>query len=698
MGALKTNTIKLFILDEADKLVDSDMKADIDFILKKLPVTKQVIASSATYSNNTFKYFNKVMSSPTLLEPDTDTPLLLGLKQFVSVVKSNLNVVHQLNIKNEELNKLLSQISFSQCLVFTNYLCRAESISNTLNRKGWNSLYISAAQSQAERFKVINLFKEGQCRILLSTDVTARGIDAANIDLVINYDVPFEASTYLHRMGRAGRFGSQGVCITIAANGKDLTAYRAIIGEIGGINICVPQLPKEGNLPNDLWNIDTSSYELIQGICGDDNKLTHRDDIVSSIANLKAQRRSFKQKDDVKNTETKGLIDEVNKTETLVNKELDMLDHNVDSDMSQTVDLLIEANKKKQEDFKSKIATQNALSLLKSLASGEDLAECEISQESLDDSKQSLLGDILDDISNSKKRKRASEITNIEDRKDNSNQIMCKNLVLLNATKLLCESYGTNNIPEEVSSIFHNYSATPNENEFKEMITSSDKKDILNRIVEGEVENISNSFTPVDDEGILEIEKSCDGNLEDIFKLSYDYAINSENTHWLNALGEELTEKMSLTDEVASNQCGINEEEVPVSLLELPKRRKHRSNKKRTFKDFTQKSRKCKDDYYNQPNESYASQEMKSVENQVNLNCYQTELYPNYAHVEDEHYTSCFNYYSNMLTQSLQTFEDVESFNTWFTDWQWQVRGVRDYVQQNIYIQEMNKCTRNNHI
>lgn len=718
-GALKTNAIKLLVLDEADKLVGSDMKFDINYISKKLPSEKQVIASSATYSEDDYKYLETMMSGPTLVEPTTHTPLLLGLKQYVSVVKSNRNVVHQLNIKNDELLRLLSHITFSQSLVFTNYQTRAESISNILNRKGWNSTYMSGQQSQPERLKAIKSFQQGNCRVLLSTDVSARGIDVENVDLVINYDVPLEPYTYLHRLGRAGRFGSHGICITIAAHGKELNEYQAILGKIGGSNMFVPQLPNT-SLPNDLWNIDTSSFELVQGSLDVGSESIDKCEIINSVTSWKKERNSDKQ---LKLDTTKANENNIsecasficdNKSEehtesssasnfSRTESDVELPTQNLDT-ISGTVEDLLETNKIKDQ-LTANFSKENALSLLKGLATGQKISDQEILLPKTE-IEEHVLDNILDDSCKSKKRKRnlknnIPSVTGVEQEVLNPNHIKCKNLALLNTTKLLCESYEISKIPEEVTSALDPHIKATIEDNFIESGKTYTKTEVLNSIVSGKVEDTVQNFEDsrdiqlLDDETeevILGEEKSHKGNLEDIFTLSYGYAITSGKRHWLDVLGSELTEKMSLTDKIPENHSIIACNYEPAIFIETSTSRKHKSKKKKPFTEFTQRHKRNKTDFTEQTVEAFNGLDIPESENQVDSNYYyQAGLYSDYQYCSNEHFSSCFNHYSDELTQKLQTFEDLASFERWFAEWQWQVQGVRDYIQQNIYLQEMNK-------
>jgi len=241
-GNLNTGSVKVFILDEADKLTEDSFQDDINEIYNALPSRKQIIMCSATYSDKVKETLEHYLHSPVLVSVELDTPLLLGLKQFVRMLPTPSNVALQIKLKNEELLKVVTSVSFVQCLVFSNYQSRAESVCNFLNRNGWNSVLMSAAQNQTQRLNSLSELKDFKCRILVTTDLVARGIDIANVDLVVNYDIPSKASTYLHRMGRAGRFGSSGFCLNLAFTGQETTQLQTILGCIGGVTMTIPLL------------------------------------------------------------------------------------------------------------------------------------------------------------------------------------------------------------------------------------------------------------------------------------------------------------------------------------------------------------------------------------------------------------------------------------------------------------------------
>lgn len=168
----------------------------------------------------------------------------------MSIVPSHSAIVRQLQYQTDELLRLISNVPFKQCIIFTNYQNRAELLSNTLNSGGWPAIYISGSQTQKERLRALALLKSNKFRILVSTDVTARGIDVKDINLVINYDVPFDSATYLHRVGRAGRYGSCGLCISICQEGA-LDVFKDTLSVVSS-NLSLNVVPK-GDLLQSFW-------------------------------------------------------------------------------------------------------------------------------------------------------------------------------------------------------------------------------------------------------------------------------------------------------------------------------------------------------------------------------------------------------------------------------------------------------------
>ncbi|KZS09201.1 DEAD box ATP-dependent RNA Helicase [Daphnia magna] len=228
-GALKPKSMRLFILDEADKLMEESFSDDVMWIFSQMPLTKQVLAVSATYPEVLANLVSRYMKKPSFVRLGHQQPTLLGVKQFVFRVAFHPMAQQQAKNKFEVLLKMLKVVKFGQCMIFTNVQTRAESLAAQLSSCGHAALSISGSQTQTKRLQTLLKLRQYQCKILVATDLAARGIDAEHIDLVIHMDVPRDAATYLHRVGRAGRFGAAALTCTIACEGNELTELRSII-------------------------------------------------------------------------------------------------------------------------------------------------------------------------------------------------------------------------------------------------------------------------------------------------------------------------------------------------------------------------------------------------------------------------------------------------------------------------------------
>lgn len=245
---IEVSAVRLLVLDEADKLMDKSFQADINYIFSVLPKQKQVIMSSATYPDTLKSIMQNYVQKAQHICPDSSC-ILLGIKQLVTTVQSNINIVRQTQYKFAELLKILSSREFKQCLIFCNYQVRVGELCKMLTREKWPAEQLHGQLDQTDRLDALKTLQEYKCRILVSTDLAARGIDASNVDLVINFEPPFEWQTYLHRIGRAGRFGSYGIAITILSEGKEKLKFKEMVKNIN----VLPNL-------NNLW--DNHKFEL----------------------------------------------------------------------------------------------------------------------------------------------------------------------------------------------------------------------------------------------------------------------------------------------------------------------------------------------------------------------------------------------------------------------------------------------------
>ncbi|CAD5115552.1 DgyrCDS4516 [Dimorphilus gyrociliatus] len=218
--ALITDHIRIFILDEADKLIE-DFLDSINWIYSCLPKTKQMIALSATFPESMTKSVKNFMSTPTAIRLNSTDPALLGIRQYYEKLERYPLDQQNFIAKICCLISILEKIAFQQCLIFSNNQSKAEAFAKYLTNKGWPATHISGSLNQDNRISAISQLQKFECRILVTTDLTARGIDAQNVNLVVNLDIPKDHETYLHRIGRAGRFGSYGAAISIVLEGNE---------------------------------------------------------------------------------------------------------------------------------------------------------------------------------------------------------------------------------------------------------------------------------------------------------------------------------------------------------------------------------------------------------------------------------------------------------------------------------------------
>jgi len=212
---LQLNTVKHFVLDECDKMLDAvDMRRDVQEIFKSTPHRKQVMMYTATLSKEVREICKKFMHDPHEIVVDDETKLTLhGLLQYYTKLTEKE--------KNKKLNDLLDKLEFNQICIFVKSGTRAKELNKLLNTCNFPSECIHSHMSQDKRLEIFNKFKDFECRIIVCTDIFGRGIDVERVNIVINYDMPDSADSYLHRVGRAGRFGTKGLAITFVSEASD---------------------------------------------------------------------------------------------------------------------------------------------------------------------------------------------------------------------------------------------------------------------------------------------------------------------------------------------------------------------------------------------------------------------------------------------------------------------------------------------
>ena len=233
-GYVTLDTIRFFVLDEADRRLDMGFIHDIRRILPLLPERRQTLFFSATMPESIAALAAKILRNPVLV---TVTPP-------ASVVETIAQTVHfaEKAEKSQLLIDLLSASDAQQVLVFSRTKHGADKLAKILNRAGIRSCAIHGNKSQNARVKAMNDFKSGECRVMIATDIAARGIDIDQLPLVINYELPEVAETYVHRIGRTGRAGHEGAAWSFCS--EDEFEYLCDIQKLTGLTI-----PTEGPVP-----------------------------------------------------------------------------------------------------------------------------------------------------------------------------------------------------------------------------------------------------------------------------------------------------------------------------------------------------------------------------------------------------------------------------------------------------------------
>jgi len=241
-GALKLGHLKRFILDECDRMLEAlDMRRDVQAIFKLTPHEKQVMMFSATLSKEIRPVCRKFTSNPIEIYVDEESKLTLhGLQQYFVKLTAQQ--------KNRKLNDLLDALDFNQVVIFVNGARRCIELDKLLNECNFPSMCVHGGMKQEERLERYNKFKEYKSRILVSTDLFGRGVDFERVNIVVNYDMPADPDTYLHRVGRSGRFGTKGLAISFVSTQEDTGVLDKVQSRF---EVKVSALPDE---------IDVSSY------------------------------------------------------------------------------------------------------------------------------------------------------------------------------------------------------------------------------------------------------------------------------------------------------------------------------------------------------------------------------------------------------------------------------------------------------
>ncbi|KAK1936368.1 putative eukaryotic initiation factor 4A-3 (eIF4A-3) [Babesia divergens] len=217
---LNTRNIKQMILDEADEMLNRGFKDQVYSIYRYLPPTLQVVLVSATLPKEVVEITNKFMNNPFRVLVKRDELTLEGIKQFfVSVEKEQW--------KFDTLCDLYESLIITQAVVFCNTREKVDWLAKRMQDSNFTVCKMHGDMSQKERNDVMQEFRRGDARVLISTDIWGRGLDVQQVSLVVNYDLPNSRESYIHRIGRSGRYGRKGVAINFVKD-DDIRILRDI--------------------------------------------------------------------------------------------------------------------------------------------------------------------------------------------------------------------------------------------------------------------------------------------------------------------------------------------------------------------------------------------------------------------------------------------------------------------------------------
>jgi superfamily II DNA/RNA helicase len=217
---INANKLKLVILDEADEMLSSGFKEQIYNVFQYLNKNVQIALFSATLPNNIFQITNKFMRNPIKICVKAESLTLEGIKQYYVAVDDDRE-------KYLTLKDLYKHITVAQCIIYSNSVKRVVDLYEAMKEDGFPVCCIHSSMEKSEREKSFKDFKGGVARVLISSNVTSRGIDIQQVSVVINFDLPRDVHNYLHRIGRSGRWGRKGTGINFITR-RDIPKMKEI--------------------------------------------------------------------------------------------------------------------------------------------------------------------------------------------------------------------------------------------------------------------------------------------------------------------------------------------------------------------------------------------------------------------------------------------------------------------------------------
>ncbi|MEP1871201.1 MAG: DEAD/DEAH box helicase [Paraglaciecola sp.] len=225
-GSVDLSQLQTIVFDEADRMLDMGFKDEINRVLVRLPNKRQTLLFSATFDDAIFKLSKTLLNTPTLIEVSERNAAATQVDQLVYTVDSDR--------KRELTSYLIGSKNWHQVLIFTRTKQMADALAKEMCKDGISTQSIHGDKSQGARERVLAEFKQGKTRALVATDVAARGIDIIDLKYVINYELPYVAEDYIHRIGRTGRAGNTGLAISLMSPNEEwlLEAVEKVLDSV----------------------------------------------------------------------------------------------------------------------------------------------------------------------------------------------------------------------------------------------------------------------------------------------------------------------------------------------------------------------------------------------------------------------------------------------------------------------------------
>ncbi len=211
-GTLKLDALKMVILDEADEMLNMGFREDLEEILSFSHGKSQTVMFSATVPKPIRQIMNRWMDNPEMIKVEGKAETAAGIEQYIMEVRDS--------VRTEAVSRMMDIGNFKLALIFCNTRKLCDTLVQELQARGYSADALHGEMNQAIRDKVMNKFRSGAIDMLVATDVAARGLDVDDIDVVFNYDIPQDPEYYVHRIGRTGRAGRNGIAVTFASGNK----------------------------------------------------------------------------------------------------------------------------------------------------------------------------------------------------------------------------------------------------------------------------------------------------------------------------------------------------------------------------------------------------------------------------------------------------------------------------------------------